>query len=142
MFDDLIDAAAAWTTVKGAAEIGEILFGASGNDFHGTVVGVADPAAEGKLAGFAVDEPAEADALDAAKDEVVTDHWKDSPLLILGPGVDLGETGCGMEPGWWLKSKGPRLHGQERAGGSGMGFRVWVYRDLRARFGGAQLRRG
>ena len=99
MFNDLIDSAAAGTTVKGTAEIGEILFRTGGNHFHGAILGVANPAPEGKLACFPMDEPAEADALNAAKNKEMTDHWKDSPLSILGPGEDLGEAGCIVMPG-------------------------------------------
>ena len=46
----------------------------AGYDFDIAVFRVADPAAEVELAGFAMDEPAEANALYAATDEEVKNH--------------------------------------------------------------------
>jgi hypothetical protein len=74
VFDDVVDTAAAGAFLELGAEVGEVFGEAGGDDLDGTVVGVADPAAEAQFRGFAVDEPAEADALYAATDEEVEDH--------------------------------------------------------------------
>jgi len=74
VLDDLVDAAAAGTFLELGAEIGEVFGGAGGEDFDVAGVGVADPAAKAELGGFAVDEPAKADALNAAADEEVKNH--------------------------------------------------------------------
>ena len=84
MFDDGVDAAAAGAFVELGAEFGEVFRVAGGDDFDVAGVGVADPAAEAELGGFAVDEPAEADALDAAADEEVKDHETKAQCLQLG----------------------------------------------------------
>src|SRR5271170_387037 len=39
------------------------------------IICIADPAAKVERGGLAVDEPAKSDALDAAFDEIVMDHW-------------------------------------------------------------------
>lgn len=66
MLNDTIDTAAAGAFVERCAELVEV-FRLSGNHhFDLAVFGIADPAFEVELAGFAVYEPAEADALDAS----------------------------------------------------------------------------
>jgi len=74
VLDDLVDAAAAGTFLKLGAEFSEVFGWAGGEDFDVSSVSVADPAAEAELGGFAVDEPAKADALNAAADEEVKNH--------------------------------------------------------------------
>jgi hypothetical protein len=71
---DLVDAAAARAFFKLGAEFVEIFGRAGGDDFDCAVVGVADPAAKAELGGLAMDEPAKADALNAAADEEVKNH--------------------------------------------------------------------
>ena len=48
------------------AQLFQVFRLAGGDDFDLAVIGVADPAAQAKLGGFAMDEPAKADALHAA----------------------------------------------------------------------------
>ena len=81
MLDDLVDAAAAGAFVELGAEVGERCGVSGDEDFDLAGVGVADPAAQAELGGFAVDEPAEADALDAAADEEVENHTMLSSFL-------------------------------------------------------------
>jgi hypothetical protein len=54
--------------VQRSAQFGEVFRFTGCDYFHVAVFGVADPAAQGQLAGLAMDEPAEAYALDAASD--------------------------------------------------------------------------
>jgi hypothetical protein len=68
MLDDFVDATATWATVERVAQVGEGFKIAGGYDFDVAVFGVADPAFELELAGLAMDEPAEAYALDSASD--------------------------------------------------------------------------
>ena len=74
VFGDFVDPAAAGAFFELGTEFLEVFGWAGGEDFDGAVVGVADPAAEAELGGFAVDEPAKADALNAAADEEVKNH--------------------------------------------------------------------
>src|SRR5438105_12515589 len=74
MFNDFIDAAAAGASAEGDHEVLKLVGLAGGEDFDRSVVGVADPAVEAELGGFAMHEPAESDALDAAFDEEVLHH--------------------------------------------------------------------
>jgi hypothetical protein len=74
VFVDLVDAAAARSMAEFGAEMAEGFFVAGDHDLDVTVFGVANPAAEGEFAGFAMDEPAEADTLDASFNEEVEDH--------------------------------------------------------------------
>jgi len=74
VLDDLVDATAARALSELSAEFVEVFGRAGGDDFDVPGVGVADPAAKAELGGFAVDEPAKADALYAAADEEVKDH--------------------------------------------------------------------
>jgi hypothetical protein len=74
VLDDLVDSAAAGAFLEFGAELVEVFERAGGDDFNVTGIRVADPAAKAKLGGFAVDEPAKADALDAAADEEVKNH--------------------------------------------------------------------
>jgi hypothetical protein len=64
VLDELVDTAAARASAEASAEFGEIFDGAGGEHFNLAVFGVAHPAAEIEFAGFAMNEPAEADALD------------------------------------------------------------------------------
>jgi hypothetical protein len=74
VLDDFVDAAAAGAFFEFGAELVEVFARAGGDDFDIAGVGVADPAAKAELGGFAVDEPAKADALNAAADEKVKNH--------------------------------------------------------------------
>ena len=74
VLDEAVDAAAAGALADGGAKVGELLGGAAGNDFDGAIVGVANPAVKAELGGFALDIPAEADALNAAGDKRVLNH--------------------------------------------------------------------
>jgi hypothetical protein len=74
VLDDTVDAAAAWAFAERCAQLVQIFGFAGGYDFDVAVFGIANPAFEFELAGFAVNEPAEADALDASADEEVKDH--------------------------------------------------------------------
>src|SRR5665213_1347187 len=78
VFNDSVDAAAARALVQLRAEVGEVFARAGCEDFDVAGVDVADPAVKAELGGFAVDEPAEADALDSAADEEVEDHSSSS----------------------------------------------------------------
>ena len=71
VFDKAVDPASAGAAAEAPAEFVEVFGGAGGDDFDVAVFGVADPAAEVNLAGFAVNEPAEADTLYAALNEEV-----------------------------------------------------------------------
>jgi hypothetical protein len=68
VFDDLVNAAAAWAFLERGAQFGETLLVAGYNDFNVAIFCVADPAFEGEFASFAMDEPAESNALDASAD--------------------------------------------------------------------------
>jgi len=65
MLDEAVDATAARTAAQAGAEFGEVFGRAVGNDFHFAFFRVADPATQVEFAGLAVNEPAEAYALDA-----------------------------------------------------------------------------
>src|SRR6185312_4037976 len=83
VFDDGVDAAAARAFVQLRAKVGEVFAGAGRDDFNVARVGVTYPAIEAELGCFAMDEPAEADALDAAADEEVEDHSTSRENLLL-----------------------------------------------------------
>lgn len=74
MFDDAVDTAAAWAFLERSAELVEIIGFAGGYDFDFAVFGVAYPASECEFAGLAVNEPAEAYALNASTDEEMKNH--------------------------------------------------------------------
>jgi hypothetical protein len=74
VFDDGIDATAPRTFAEGEGEIGEGVRIARGEDFDMAVFGVADPALERKSGGFAMDEPAKSDPLNAPFDEEMTNQ--------------------------------------------------------------------
>jgi len=74
VFDEAIDAAAARATAETFTKVGQIFSGAGRDDFDVAVFGVAHPAAEVELAGFAVNIPAESDALYPALNEEVENH--------------------------------------------------------------------
>jgi hypothetical protein len=74
VLDYVVDAGAAGAFAEAGAKLVEVAGAACGDDFDVAVLGVADPAAEVELGGLALDEPAEADALDAAADQEVENH--------------------------------------------------------------------
>jgi hypothetical protein len=76
MLEDAIDAATAGTLVEAGAEFGEVFGLAGGDDFDVAFFGVADPAAQGELTGFAVNEPAKSDTLYTPLNEEVKDHGR------------------------------------------------------------------
>ncbi len=74
VLDEAIDTTAAGPAAQAGTQLGQILLLAGGYDLDIAVFGVADPAAEAQLTGFAVDEPAETDTLYTALDEKVENH--------------------------------------------------------------------
>jgi hypothetical protein len=74
MLDDVIDTASAGAAAQAGAEFGEVAVIAGGDNFHVAIFGIADPAAQVEFAGFAMHEPAEADALNSALNEEVKNH--------------------------------------------------------------------
>jgi hypothetical protein len=66
VFDDFVDAAATGAALERGAQFSEGFGVSGGDDFDFAVFGVADPAFELEFAGFAMDEPAEAYALDSS----------------------------------------------------------------------------
>jgi hypothetical protein len=74
VLDEAVDAAAAGASAEALAEIGEVFDRTGCDDFDIAFFGVADPAVEVEFAGFAMDEPAESYALDAALNEEVENH--------------------------------------------------------------------
>jgi hypothetical protein len=66
VLDDFVDAATAGAALKRGAELGEAFYIAGGYDFDIAVFGVTHPTLELEFAGLAMDEPAEAYALDSA----------------------------------------------------------------------------
>jgi hypothetical protein len=74
VLDYAVDTAATWTTAKAGAEFVEVRFFAVDYDFYIAIFGVAHPAAEVELAGFAVNIPAKAYTLYSAFDEEVKNH--------------------------------------------------------------------
>jgi hypothetical protein len=84
VLDDLVDTAAAGAFFELGAEFVEVFGRAGGDEFDVAGVGVADPAAQAELGGFAMDEPAKADALNAAADEEVKNHQRVKCLVSCG----------------------------------------------------------
>jgi hypothetical protein len=74
VFDYGIDAASARALAQLDAEIFKRLRIACGYDFNLAGIGIAHPAAQAQLSGFAVNKPAKADALHTPADEKVDDH--------------------------------------------------------------------
>jgi hypothetical protein len=74
VFEYLVDTASARPLAQLLGEFGEFSWAARGNYFNVASLGILHPSAQANLGGFAMDEPAEADALDAAFDEKVFDH--------------------------------------------------------------------
>ena len=74
MLDYAVDTATTRTSAKAGAEFVKVRLFAMDYDFHIAIFGVAHPAAEIELAGFAVNIPAEAYALYAALNEEVKNH--------------------------------------------------------------------
>ncbi len=74
VLDEAINAAAARATAEAVAEVREVFGRAGSYDFNIAVFGVAYPAAQVELAGFAVNERAEAYALHPALNEEMKNH--------------------------------------------------------------------
>ena len=74
VFDDGIDPAAAGAFMQLRAEVGEGFGGARGDDLDFAAVVVADAAVETEFGGLAVDEPAEAYALNPATNKEMDYH--------------------------------------------------------------------
>lgn len=74
VLDHAIYAAAARTAFEAGAQVREILDIAGRNHFHIAILGVAHPAAQFQLAGFALHEPAKTYALHSALNEKVENH--------------------------------------------------------------------
>jgi hypothetical protein len=77
MFDEAIDAAAAWTLPQALSQFGKVFDRTGDDDFDIAVFGIADPAAQFEFAGFAMDEPPESDTLHATLNEEMKDHIAD-----------------------------------------------------------------
>jgi hypothetical protein len=74
VLDYAVDAAATRAAAEAGAEFIQVRLFAMDYHFHIAIFGVADPAAEVELAGFAVNVPAEAYTLYAAFDQEVENH--------------------------------------------------------------------
>jgi hypothetical protein len=74
VLDYAVDTAASWAAAEAGAELFEVGLFAVDYYFHIAIFGVAHPAAEVELAGFAVNVPAEAYTLYAALNEEVENH--------------------------------------------------------------------
>ena len=74
MFDEVIDAAAAWTSAQAGAEFGKVFDAAGGDNFNLAFFSVSHPAAEVELAGLSVDEPAKAHTLYATLNQEMKNH--------------------------------------------------------------------
>ncbi len=74
VLDDGIDAAAAGAFAELGAEVVDVLGLTGGDNFDIAGIGVPHPAAQAELGGFAVNKPAEADALHTAANEKVHHH--------------------------------------------------------------------
>jgi len=92
MFDDAIHTAAAWPALQTRSKLIEIACLAGSNNFHVTLLGVAHPAAQLKLAGLAMHKPAEANALHAALNEEVKHHSQRAVLQMGASGRNWGIT--------------------------------------------------
>ncbi len=74
MLDEMIDAAASWTTAKTGSQLCEVGFISGGHNFDLAIFSVAHPAAEVELAGLAVHEPAKAYALYTTLNQEMKNH--------------------------------------------------------------------
>jgi hypothetical protein len=88
VFEEAVDAAAAWAAAEAVAKLVEVFGSAGGDDFNVAIFGVADPAAEIEFAGLPVDKPAEAYTLHATLNEEVENH---------SDRVSLSKTGAGAQ---------------------------------------------
>src|SRR5277367_5389930 len=61
--------------MHGLVQFGQVVLVASGEDLDMAVFGIANPAPKVEFSGFAMDKPAKTNALDAAFDEVIVNHW-------------------------------------------------------------------
>jgi hypothetical protein len=66
VLDEVVYAGASGASAEAGTELGEVAGAARSYHLHVAVLGVADPATEVELGGFALDVPAKADPLDAA----------------------------------------------------------------------------
>jgi len=74
MLDEAIDTAAAWSAAQAGAQFCQIGLRAGSHDLHFALFGIAHPSAQFKLAGLALDIPAEAYALHTALNEKMKNH--------------------------------------------------------------------
>jgi hypothetical protein len=74
VLDDAVDTAATGAAAEAGAELIQVRLIAMDQHFYIAIFGVADPAAEVELAGFAVNVPAEAYTLYSALNEEVENH--------------------------------------------------------------------
>jgi hypothetical protein len=82
VLNQAINAAAARAAAQTGAKLGEVGFTASGYDFDIAIFGVANPAAQFELAGFAVNKPAKAYSLHTALNQKMENH-RDRPVPVL-----------------------------------------------------------
>jgi len=61
--------------MHGRGQFSKVFLIAGGDDLDMAIFSIADPPAKVKRGGLAMYEPAKSDALNAALDEVVVDHW-------------------------------------------------------------------
>ena len=71
---DAVNACPAWALTQAGAKLGKILESAGCDDLDVAFFGVADPAGEAQFTRLAVNEPAEADTLDATLNEKMKNH--------------------------------------------------------------------
>jgi hypothetical protein len=100
VFEEAVDAAASWTAAKALAEFVKIFGGACRDYLDVAVFGVADPAAEVELAGFAVNKPTKADTLYASLDKEVENHSDHFSLSEAGLGAQLAARYTGATHGF------------------------------------------
>ncbi len=74
VFEDEVNAAAARTAMEAQAQFGEIFGSARGDDLDIPFFSVANPAGEAQFTRLAVNEPAEADTLNATLNEKMKNH--------------------------------------------------------------------
>ena len=71
---DAVNACPAWALTQAGAKLGKIFESAGCDDLDVAFFGVADPAREAEIAGLPMNEPAEADTLDATLNEKMKNH--------------------------------------------------------------------
>ena len=81
VLDESINATATWASAEALAKFVQIFGRAGGDYFHVAIFGVADPSPQEEFAGFAVNEPAEANTLYAALNEEVKNHIQPEPVF-------------------------------------------------------------